>query len=333
MDNDFAMNERNVSTVSVAIASFNGEKYIKEQLASVMSQTRKPDEVIISDDNSTDATVAHCESFKKAAPFRVDIFINEKNVGVTRNFENALRKCRGDIVFLCDQDDVWFPNKIETIKDLFNSKSEVLAISNDAIICDENLTATKYTTIRQNLAIGRSESAVISGCCSAFRREFLEIALPIPQAAEAHDNWLNGLANLLSARVICGDALQYYRRHGNNESHDLSSRAERLSSLSLIKQYGLRDAKPGWRNSIAELQAYVDRIRSTEPRIRALELSVDPENVVDGILSKIDAIQNRLQIVDKPRWKRVFPILSNYINGSYFHFHGLKSAVKDIVRP
>src|SRR4051812_29809463 len=101
-------------TVSVAMATYNGAEFIRDQLRSLALQKRLPDELVVSDDGSTDDTVDILEAFAETAPFPVRISVNRENLGFTRNFERAILGCGGDIIYICDQDDVWFPNKIQS---------------------------------------------------------------------------------------------------------------------------------------------------------------------------------------------------------------------------
>jgi len=101
--------------LSIALATYNGERYIGEQLDSILRQTRLPDELVVFDDASVDATQAIVLDFARHAPFPVRFQVNSVRLGSTRNFEMAIRACGGDIIFLCDQDDVWYPDKIALI--------------------------------------------------------------------------------------------------------------------------------------------------------------------------------------------------------------------------
>ena len=101
--------------ISIAMAAFNGEKYIREQLESFGTQTVPPNEVVISDDDSSDKTVEIIEAFKARAKFEVNLLQNEDRIGYIANFANAISQCTGDIIFISDQDDVWFPEKIQKV--------------------------------------------------------------------------------------------------------------------------------------------------------------------------------------------------------------------------
>ena len=104
-----------MTTASIALATYNGEKFLQRQLDTLAAQTRLPDEMAVCDDGSTDGTLEILRQFAETAPFPVRIFQNLKNLGPGRNFRKAFSLCEGDVTFFCDQDDVWFPEKLETL--------------------------------------------------------------------------------------------------------------------------------------------------------------------------------------------------------------------------
>lgn len=99
-------------SISVAMCTYNGSAFLQEQLDSIAAQTRLPDELVICDDGSSDSTVDIVERFAHGVSFRVQLFRNPQNLGSTRNFEQAMRLCTGDLIALSDQDDVWMPEKL-----------------------------------------------------------------------------------------------------------------------------------------------------------------------------------------------------------------------------
>lgn len=193
------------SLISVAMATFNGEKYILEQLESIARQTLLPGECVICDDGSTDATIELINNFKKKAPFEVRLYKNNNRLGLIKNFEKALGLCKGDIVFLSDQDDVWIPEKINIIKSKFINTDAKLII-HDCVPTDSNLNRMNVGSLYDNTYIisGRDNEYIL-GCCTAVRRELLDICLPFPELAQelqGHDGFLHYIAGVTKSRFV-----------------------------------------------------------------------------------------------------------------------------------
>ena len=199
--------------ITVTMATFNGAQYIEAQLQSFIDQTRQPDEVIITDDCSTDGTEIIVREFRKTAPFKVEFHRNEQNLGYCGNFNAALIRATGDLVFLSDQDDVWFPEKIEHMVSVAERNPKALVVMNDAALTDGDLNEVGLTKVGQIRSAGMSLDSFVMGCCCAVRRELLDFCMPIPHGMKGHDNWLVELAASLNAKVVDIRVLQYYRRH------------------------------------------------------------------------------------------------------------------------
>ena len=202
--------------ISVCMATYNGEKYIKEQLESILSQIGENDEVIISDDSSTDNTV---EIIKAFSDNRIKIFENQKFKSPIFNFENALNNATGDIIVLSDQDDIWKANKIETIKKYMHNYDLVLS---DATIIDEygNLIQESFYKLN-NSRMGFIQNIIKNsylGCAMGFNRKILEKALPFPKDIPLHDWWIGLVGEMYGKIYFIEDKLISYRRHGNNAS-------------------------------------------------------------------------------------------------------------------
>lgn len=204
--------------ISVCIATYNGEKYIKEQLLSILPQLGKKDEVIISDDHSTDNTL---DIVKGLNDNRIKIVINNREKGYTSNFENALSYAIGDYIFLSDQDDIWMSNKVDyciaelkeydlVVSDaiLINSKGEKI---DDSFFYKRNV---YYTWLGNIFKFG------FLGCCMAFKMNVLKKALPFPKKHLycAHDNWIFLVAQSFYKVKISHEKLIRYRRHTDNTS-------------------------------------------------------------------------------------------------------------------
>ena len=200
--------------ISVCMATHNGEKYIKEQLSSILSQLSEKDEIIVSDDSSTDKTVEIIESFQDK---RIKILKNNKFRQPNLNFENALKYSKGDIIFLSDQDDVWVKNKVEII---LNQLKKYDLIVSDAFITDEKLNITNeslFSEVNSNRGILKNIiKNTYYGCCMAFKREVLKKALPFPKTREiGHDLWLGIIADRYFKVKFLKEKLIYFRRHEN----------------------------------------------------------------------------------------------------------------------
>jgi glycosyltransferase involved in cell wall biosynthesis len=203
--------------ISIALATYNGEKYIKEQLQSILLQLTAEDEIIISDDSSTDKTLEIISGFCSE---QIHIYKNPKK-GVISNFENAISHATGDIIILCDQDDVWCPEKVVTIKKYF-SKSDVKLIVSDAYITDESLNVKGSSFFElMNSGPGFIKNFLKNtyiGCCMAFRCEMKELILPFPDRIPMHDSWIGLLSELKGKVLFIPEKLIYYRRHDANAS-------------------------------------------------------------------------------------------------------------------
>lgn len=122
--------------VSVAMCTYNGEKFIKAQLESILAQTHVPDEIIICDDCSQDSTIDIVSSILKSWNGRYKIIVNQSNLGFKRNFAKAISLCTGDIIFLADQDDVWESCKIDVISKIFQNHNDISLIFHDVVIVE-----------------------------------------------------------------------------------------------------------------------------------------------------------------------------------------------------
>ena len=207
--------------ISVCIATYNGALYITEQLASICAQLSADDEIIISDDGSTDRTLDVVRDFGDP---RIRIVRNNSQRCYTANFENALSYAKGDYIFICDQDDVWLPNKVETVVHCLRDEGYSV-VAHDAIITDASLTPTghSYYRIKGHIFRGLAGNLIrfsFLGCCLAVRKEVLKKALPFPSdhLLCTHDNWLFLCASAFGRAKVLDQPLIYYRRHAGNTS-------------------------------------------------------------------------------------------------------------------
>jgi glycosyltransferase involved in cell wall biosynthesis len=205
--------------ISVCIATYNGERFLKDQLSSILTQITPTDEVIIVDDASTDGTVDLIRGF---GDDRIHLIKHESNQGVVRSFERALRAATGDIIFLSDQDDLWSPNKVTEFLRAFKEHPDSAIIISDATIIDEH----DATIARSACARLRFRSGLLAnllharfvGCRMAFRSTLVPKVLPFPNHLRiVHDIWI-GTANwIIGGKTWYIDKpLTFYRLHGDN---------------------------------------------------------------------------------------------------------------------
>lgn len=319
--------------ISIAMATYNGGKYLKAQLQSFLDQTRQPDELVITDDCSTDQTVDIVRAFAETAPFKVVFSRNDQNLGYCGNFNAALMQTTGDLVFLSDQDDVWYPEKIATITELAEKNTDKLVIMNDAALTDEALNDLGLTKLNQILSAGLSKKKFVMGCCCAVRRELLDLCLPIPDNFKAHDEWIVHFADGLGGKLIYDEVLQYYRRHGDNTSQAFVNRTTKITKFFNFK-YQL--ASLVWPTSEAdELMALFNKKLFLEGICRAKLRSTG--NVADRLeimrlecQEIIKMAKRRIDIRRKKIPGRILASLKYWQDGGYHRAEGIKSIIRDI---
>lgn len=199
--------------ISVCITTCNGAPYLRDQLNSILPQLGPDDEIIISDDNSTDDTVSIIKSINSS---KIKLFINNFCSPIL-NFEFALSKCKGDIIFLSDQDDLWNDNKVIKIIPLLEKYDLVVT---DCQIIDENgqIVHDSYFQLSQS-GRGLIKNFIKNsylGCCMAMKRQIVEKAFPFPKKIPMHDIWIGMIGELFGKTYFCNDKLVQYRRHGKN---------------------------------------------------------------------------------------------------------------------
>lgn len=203
--------------ISIALATFNGEKYLDEQLHSLLEQTCQPDELIICDDCSSDATVDIARAFAETVQFEVKIFVNSATLGYAQNFSRALQHCTGDVILLCDQDDVWLPEKIEKMVCRLAAEPDAQLLIHDLAYCKEDITPIGQTKIERMQEVCDLNRSYVVGMATAIRGPFLKLCLPIPdEFGVVHDTWLHTCARAIDGKRIVGDVLAMYRRHASN---------------------------------------------------------------------------------------------------------------------
>jgi len=217
--------------ISVCIATYNGEKYIYNQLCSIIKQIGANDEVIISDDSSTDKTIEIVKSFNDS---RIKIYPDQKFKDPIKNFEFALSQAKGDVIFLSDQDDIWVDGKVNAAIKAFENYDMV--VTDHSVIDDNgNLILDSYFSkvsskpgILHNL-----KKNTYYGCCMAFKRDVLKYALPFPKDIPMHDIWLGFVSDLYFKSVFINHPYTQYRKHSANVSNATEIKSDRSILLKI----------------------------------------------------------------------------------------------------
>lgn len=207
--------------VSVAMAAYNGERYIRQQMDSILQQLGDRDELVISDDGSTDHTIEIIRSYQKGDP-RIRL-LSGPGLGTKQNIAHAIAHTKGAYIFLADQDDLWMSDKVRRVLAVFREKKCHVAV-HDCIVTGEDLTQILYPSFFDYRGYGAGVWRNIwknkyIGCCMAIRRELLPYILPVPDDIQMHDQWI-GVINDWHRGGCCflKEPLLYYRRHDGNVS-------------------------------------------------------------------------------------------------------------------
>lgn len=211
------------------MATYNGAKYLSDQLESIFAQSRLPDELVVCDDTSGDATLKMLRDYAVRAPFQMTVITNDERLGSIRNFEKAISLCSGEIIALCDQDDLWRPQKLMVIESAFDADADLgLILSNADLIGEDGAPLRRDLWSRcrfnekrqQDLKGSRRYDLLLglpfaTGATMAFRSRFKQLILPIPVDAPTffHDRWIAVLIAAVSRIGIIQEKLIAYRLH------------------------------------------------------------------------------------------------------------------------
>lgn len=331
--------------ISVAMATYNGEHYIKEQLDSIADQSRLPDELVVGDDGSSDGTVEILKEFCERAPFPVYIHSNETNIGYARNFLATAQRCKGDWIAFCDQDDVWLPNKLAEAAQAIERTPSCHMVLQNAWLCSGDL-SERGRKFPDRLAAGVHDRSsqygfwVWLGCLQLVRRDVVDLwdneSLPLnsfPRHIEmSHDKWTCMIANALGGIAVLGPPVALYRRHEMTVTgqYNQQSFGERIADARKVSgdhyaylaevatEYG------GYMQGLAE--------RTNNP----VWASAFRDNAQAYFrLSEIQQLRGRLYATHRFR-ERLTMGMQIASKGGYlgkpFHAMGLSSAFKDLTR-
>lgn len=317
--------------ISIAVATYNGVQHLQRQLDSFLSQTTMPDEVVICDDRSSDDTLSVLQRFQKEAPFEVRIYRNDVNLGFTKNFEKALTKCTGDVIFLSDQDDSWFPEKIAVVMQTFFEHPEKLLVIHDGMLADDQLLSHGATKLKQVTAAYGSPDSIVTGALTAVRKELLALALPVPDGLKGHDVWLHNIAGLLNARCVIDKELQLIVRHGSNTSGWIGSSVEKINRWDL------------WMSELQTKAAstYQDRLlinEASQARLKMLavgeysQLRDIAAESLNHLRQELEALRCREALVHSSWIRQKLMSFRMLSRGDYRYFNGVRSFLRDLGR-
>lgn len=326
--------------ISVAMCTYNGAEFLPAQLESIFAQTRTPDEIVICDDGSTDETLQILTKVAAESPVPISLKSNQQNLGSVKNFEQAISLCNGDVIALCDQDDVWRRDKLELMEHAFGKTPKPGLVFSDAEIVDENLKSLNrrmWTQVgfgrrkRRLLRTGRALEVLITGwtvtgATMAFRSEFLKLCLPIPDdIAMIHDGWIALSIAAVADVVPIEQPLIKYRQH-RRQQIGARSRGEKSSEqLGPLRAFETTFRR---RSSNADMHKILTTLKE---RVLAHSDSYDARNA----LSFVADYSFHLNVRDNlppSRLNRLPRILRELLARRYHDYaNGFKSAAKDLV--
>ena len=325
----------NTLKLSVVLCTYNGTAFLRPQLDSLLAQSRLPDEVIVSDDGSTDETWPILRGFADRASMRgihVKLEQRGENVGYVANFSCALKAAKGDVLLLCDQDDIWRNDKLEIIERRFELDDTLLLVCSDAQLVDERSAPLGYTLFKAleltgdeqaSLVKGRAfdvllRRSMVTGATAAFRRKLLEVALPVA-AGWIHDEWLAVVAASLGKVDAINELLIDYRQHGNNQI-GVQKRGLAEKWRDLVRRRRLQ-----FRAEVLRLNALLEHLQRLYPKV--------PQERLDQVREKRDHLANRAELGARSLFGRIPMILEEARQGRYNRYGtGARSMLRDLLR-
>lgn len=328
--------------VSVAMCTYNGAVFVEAQLESILRQTRCPDEIILSDDGSKDATLEIVNKIAAKYPGRIQIVKNHRSRGSAGNFENAISLTSGDIIFLADFDDVWFPDKVSTMIEAFARSPEVVLVYSDAVLTDRQLNPTGTMFDRRKAANLRkppnlselSRGVAFNGPMIAFHSRLKPFVIPIsPLSMQwAHDHWIGFIAYAVGEMAVIDRPLVYYRRHGENEGGDAELDGGLQYQWRVVKKkhssskaYG--EKRRGWEDMVSRLR-----------EIKQRELPLSQPAKLDDLLRLSERCLNFASARQSQKARsplaRAPGTLRLLVTGDYHRYaRGFKTFIQDLIIP
>ena len=321
------------------MCTYNGAEFLPTQWESILAQSRKPDEIIVCDDGSSDQTRHLLEQFATESSIPVRLRFNEKNLGSVKNFEQAIRLCTGEIIALSDQDDVWRSDKLRLIEEAFVSAPKAGLVFSDAEIVSENLESlgrrmwseVGFDSHKQKLiAHGRALEVLITGwtitgATMAFRSEFVKLSLPIPETiAMIHDGWIALTVAAVAKVVAINEPLIKYRQHGRQQI----GAPTRPEPAAEPRGVAALETAFRQRNSSADLYKILETL---EERLSAQKNTYNMSKALAFVSDYAFHLNVRATLPQR-RLSRLPRILRELLTLRYHEYaNGFKSAAKDLV--
>lgn len=317
------------------MCTYNGAAYLLPQLESLAAQTHQPHELVVCDDASTDKSVEILRAFAARSSFPVHVYVNERNQGSTKTFDLAISHCTGDVIALCDQDDVWLPQKLQIIFTALDGAPHAGLVFSDAEVVDENLHPLgqrvwqifRFGPRDQELVRrGRAFEVlfthnIVSGMTMAFRAEFRKLILPLPVLANIiHDAAIAMMIAAVADLVFISEPLVLYRKHGKQQIGPRLPGGSVRDWITRARQTGA----PAYTNVATQLRTIRLRLAAYDghaPRTKAMRM----------LAGRIAHLEARANLPRRRLW-RVPAVVKELLSLRYRqHSNGMASAVKDLV--
>jgi glycosyltransferase involved in cell wall biosynthesis len=334
--------------LSVALCTYQGERFLADQLGSIAAQTRAPDEMVVRDDGSTDGTMDLLHRFASAVRFPVRLDVNPERLGSTKNFEQAIARCQGDVIFLSDQDDLWHRRKLERVAGVLAEEPQVAGVFTDGDLIDERSRPIGRGlwqslgfegSFRRQFADGEAVSLlvtrgnVVTGTAMGFRSSYRDLILPIPEAW-VQDAWIAILLSAVAEMRLLPEQLIRYRLHPGQQigvpdpasapPPQVLTRLDHLVRWTQLPRRMRKNEREMMRGFGSYFAPVIDRLRERDDRFPP---TVDVFPVIEGMVAHMRA---RGQMEQEPhRWRAVLRELGS---GRYHRYsNGMSSAMKDLL--
>lgn len=317
--------------LSVALCTFNGARYLPEQLRSLVTQSRLPDELIACDDGSTDGTPDVLREFAERAAFPVRVHLNEQTLGTAKNFEKAFGLCSGDVIFPCDQDDSWLPEKLAVMATSFEAEPNVGLVLSDMWLATADLVRTDQRAwqelpftpaMQRRFAAWRGPAILLrynvaTGAALAFRADLRKIILPIP-TDWVPDAWVAFLAAASADVRVIPEPLIVYRRHAGQQvgiSRRTIRRQLRAAFTRIDRDY--------FENAAIRFEQLAERLSHFPPRGSA---------IAERVRERAAFAADQAQMRGMNRFRRAAVAARHLAAGRYHRFgHGFRSFAVDLI--